>query len=245
MATMSQPRGVTGRQVVVKPELGVGPVALVGLVADGEVEAGKPAFDGMAHQLVQMRPARAEARQLAVVIARQHQVVGIAEGQTEIGRPPMVAPTSSRLTWVSALDVVIGGDIEKEFAIARPREDVLDAHAGECARLLRDQVLQRARDVIRVLHVDEAHLAVFGKMLELAAFAFAGRGRALRRVEFLPVVGERRDIGAARMRLAPAGRETDCAGDRLVSGIFCRSIRSKRELCLATQQPDDLVPELR
>ena len=149
-------------------------------------------------QFIQMRPARTEARQFPVVIARQHQIVEVTEGQAEVGRRGR-RPTSSRLTCVSA-HVVIGRDVKKEFAVAGPRKDIFHAHTGERARLLCNQLIEGARNIARFLDVDETNLAVFGEMLELAALALAGRGRTLRRVEFVPVVRERCDVGAARMR---------------------------------------------
>src|SRR6185436_15305790 len=68
-------------QVVVQPQLGVGPVELVGLVADREIEPFESALDRAAQKLVQMRAAGTEARDFAVVIARQHEIVGVAEAQ--------------------------------------------------------------------------------------------------------------------------------------------------------------------
>src|SRR5262245_22824573 len=56
-------------EIVVQAQLGVGPVALVGFVADGEVEARKAPLDGVADELVEMRAARPEAGELAVAIA--------------------------------------------------------------------------------------------------------------------------------------------------------------------------------
>src|SRR5258706_9235323 len=47
------------RQIIVELQFDVGPVALVGLVADGEIEALKAALDRVAQELVQMRAARA------------------------------------------------------------------------------------------------------------------------------------------------------------------------------------------
>ena len=51
--------------VVEQLELGVAPVALVALVADGEIERVAAAADRVAHQLVQMRGARPEFGHLA------------------------------------------------------------------------------------------------------------------------------------------------------------------------------------
>src|SRR5437879_13478308 len=45
-------------QMVVEPDLDVGPVALVGLVANGEVETADAVLAGMAQRLVQMRASR-------------------------------------------------------------------------------------------------------------------------------------------------------------------------------------------
>src|SRR5262245_14285054 len=70
-------------QVVVEPDLDVGPVALIGLVPDGEVEIPDAVLDRMAQKLVQMRAARAKAHDLAVVIAGQHEIVAAAVGEPE------------------------------------------------------------------------------------------------------------------------------------------------------------------
>ena len=61
MAT-SAPRQRRRRDVVVELELGVAPIALVALVADGEIEHRAAALDGVVHEIVQMRRARPEAR---------------------------------------------------------------------------------------------------------------------------------------------------------------------------------------
>src|SRR5262245_12240819 len=58
-----------GGRIVVQALLGLAPVALVGLVADGEVEALQPAHDREPQQLAQVRGAGPETRDLAVVIA--------------------------------------------------------------------------------------------------------------------------------------------------------------------------------
>src|SRR5262245_8423922 len=73
-------------EVIVKPHLDVGPVALVGLVPDGEVEAPDIVLDRVAEKLVQMRAAGPEAHDLAIVIAREHEVVAVAEGEPEARR---------------------------------------------------------------------------------------------------------------------------------------------------------------
>src|SRR5262249_32171374 len=70
-------------QVVVEPDLDVGPVALVGLVADGEVKMSDAALDRVAQQLMEMRAARPIAHDLAVVIAGRHEIVAAAVGEPE------------------------------------------------------------------------------------------------------------------------------------------------------------------
>ena len=57
-----------GGGVVEQLLLGLARVALVGLVADGEIEARAAATDRGLRQLAQMRGAGAEARDLAVVV---------------------------------------------------------------------------------------------------------------------------------------------------------------------------------
>src|SRR5262245_37323056 len=69
--------------VVVDLQLDVRPVALVELVADREVEAVETAFDRVTQQLAQVRAARPEARDLAVIVAGQYEVVAAAERQPE------------------------------------------------------------------------------------------------------------------------------------------------------------------
>src|SRR6266508_3789103 len=162
------------RQIIVQPQFGVGPIALVGFVADGEVEAVKAAVDGMADELVQVRAARPEAGKFAVVIAREHQIVAVPEAQAEIGRGGGGADVEPADMGQRA-DVEVGRDIEKKLPVARPRKDILDPHARERTRLLADQRVERALDVAAILHVDEADLAEFGQVLELAALALAGR----------------------------------------------------------------------
>src|SRR5262245_12213505 len=54
-------------EVIIEPHLDVGPVALVGLVSDGEVEVPEIVSDRVAQKLVQMGAARPEAHDPAVV----------------------------------------------------------------------------------------------------------------------------------------------------------------------------------
>src|SRR2546423_15372024 len=67
-------------------DLDVGPIAFVGLVAYREVEAGKAAADRMAKQLVEMSAPGTEAGELAVIVARQDQVVATAKFKPDVDR---------------------------------------------------------------------------------------------------------------------------------------------------------------
>src|SRR5262249_25101093 len=77
-AAISQPRGCGGDEVV-EPDRVVGPFELVALVADGEVEAPAAAPDGVADEVAQVCGAGTEARDIAVVVARQHVIIGTAK----------------------------------------------------------------------------------------------------------------------------------------------------------------------
>src|SRR5215468_9950147 len=118
-------------QMVVEPDLDVGPVALIGLIPDGEVEIPDVALDRMAQQLVQMRATGPKAHDLAVMIARQHEIVAAAVDE------PQARCRDGRAD-IEAADVSDaaqrGRGIEPERAIAWPREQILDAHAREGPR---------------------------------------------------------------------------------------------------------------
>ena len=187
-----------GGKIIIHSQFGIAPIALIGLVADGEVETAKAGFDRMAEQLIQMRAPRTEARELAVVIARYDEIVAVAKPQTEIGRGDRRADIEPAHMG-KVVKVRIGGDGLEELAIARPREDVLDTHMGERVRFLVEQRRQCAL-AIGPVHVDEADLAILAKLLELLAFLLPGRGGTLSGVERVPIAAELRDIGAARMR---------------------------------------------
>src|SRR5262249_19189022 len=62
----------------------VGPFELVALVADGEVEAPAAEPDGVADEVAQVCGAGTEARDVAVVVARQHMIIGAAKDETKI-----------------------------------------------------------------------------------------------------------------------------------------------------------------
>src|SRR3954453_24130540 len=66
-----------GGKIIVHLQFGIAPIPLVGLVADGEVEAAKAGFDRMAEQFSEMRASRAKARELAVVIARYDEIIAL------------------------------------------------------------------------------------------------------------------------------------------------------------------------
>ena len=53
-------------KIVVEPQFNIRPVALVGLVADGEVKAMEAAVDGAPQQLVQMSASGAELGDIAI-----------------------------------------------------------------------------------------------------------------------------------------------------------------------------------
>ena len=61
--------------------------------------------------------------------------------------------------------------------------------------------IERQRELGAGIRIDEFDRAEFAEPLELGAVAAAGRGRALRCVELLPVRGKLRLVGAARIEL--------------------------------------------
>src|SRR3974390_3604933 len=77
--------------MIMQLELAVRPVALVRLVADREIEAVKFLRDGMAQQLVQVRPPGAETRELSGIVARQDEIVAVAELQPDAGGGGLLA----------------------------------------------------------------------------------------------------------------------------------------------------------
>ena len=88
-----------------------------------------------------------------------------------------------------------------ERRMARGCEQVRHAHPRESLALLLHQEIERQREFGTGVRVDELDGAELAEPLQLGAIAAAGRRRALRRIERLPVGGKLRLIGAARIEL--------------------------------------------
>src|SRR5262249_49626204 len=108
--------------------LGLAPVALVGLVADGEVEALAAAPDRVLQQLAQVCGTRTKPRDLAVIVAREDMIVAVAEGEPEIDRCPGVADVETAEMHERARR---GRDVADKFDMTGPREHVRHANARE------------------------------------------------------------------------------------------------------------------
>src|SRR3954471_1066158 len=112
-----------GGKIIVHPQFGIAPIALVRLVTDSEVEAAKAGFDRMAEQIIEMRAPRTEARELAVVIARYDEIIAVTKAKPEIGRGhgrANIEPAHVR----EAMQRRIGGDGVEKLSVARPRKEV-------------------------------------------------------------------------------------------------------------------------
>src|SRR5262245_49320551 len=62
-----------------------GAPAMVGLVADRDVELVEAALNGVPQELMPVRAAGSEARDLAVVVARLHRIIAMAKREPQIG----------------------------------------------------------------------------------------------------------------------------------------------------------------
>ena len=187
-----------GGAIVEERELAIRPFALVGFVADGEVENLAAVRDGVLHQGAQMRRAGAEARHRAAVIAGQNVVVAPVQHQAEIRR-------RQRFADVEAADMGhaarprLGGDIAEERLVTGPREDVGHAHAHEGLVLLLKQRIEDGADFGVRLRRRRSNWPQSFEPLQLRAVAPTRRRRALVAVELLPVGAELGEIGAARI----------------------------------------------
>jgi hypothetical protein len=160
--------------VVVQLDLGVAPILLVALVADGEVELPAAGFDCMLQQSMQVHDAGSEARGFAIVMARQQMIVAAAIHQPEIGGCRNAANVQAA-DMDEAARPRTGGEIEQKVLMPGRREDIAHAHAAEGAGFLLEQRVQGARNLIAILGAEEADLSVLGKALALGAIAPAGR----------------------------------------------------------------------
>src|SRR5437879_1194985 len=97
--------------------------------------------------------------------------------------------------------------IEPERAIARPRKQVLDAHACQGLRLLLHQRFNRPRDLGLLADIEEAHFAQLAEAPKLLALLLARLGRAFGFIELLPATAERCYVGAARIAMRRERKE--------------------------------------
>src|SRR5262249_6383078 len=197
-------------------------------------------FDRVAEKLVQMRAARPEAHDLAVMVAREHEIVTIAEGEPEARRgagradlePAHMSDGAQRTR-----------DIKPERAVAWPRKQVLDPHAREGLCLLLHQRFDRALDLHAILDVDEAHLADLAETPELLALLLAGLGRALLLVVVIPVAAERRHMRAARIGKRRKGKERMAgAADALRHLLQVNKVEAQAPI--SSQEAQHLAPQL-
>ncbi len=160
----------------------VGPLALVALVADGEVEDVALARDGVAHQFVEMSDARPETRDRTGVVARKDVGVAPVKDEAVVGRRGDRADFEAAEMGEIARRRA-GGKVDEQIAEARPREQVLDAHGAELLRLLGDQNLEVRGDVRGIGRRHEPHFPHVSEAFSLGAVAPARRRRSLAGVE--------------------------------------------------------------
>ena len=143
-----------------------------------------------------------------------------------------------------AAHALVGRDRGEEFAPARPREHVGDAHARERARLLLDQHVDRALDLAAVLRRDETHLAELAEPLELGAVAPAGRGRPLGLVVFGPGPEQVGDVGVARIQIRPRAQGTGWPAPADPLRHLGQLDEIVTRVRVGLQQAADLLPQL-
>src|SRR5215469_1306512 len=105
-----------------------------------------------------MQRARSETGELSVAVARQHVIIAVAEGHGEIrrraGRADLDPADMSEMRGLRA-----GREIEKQIAIARPRENVGNSFARQNPSLLAPQSFERRANVVPFRRGDEADVA--------------------------------------------------------------------------------------
>ncbi|KAF1045992.1 MAG: hypothetical protein GAK38_02695 [Xylophilus sp.] len=117
----------------------VGPVALVGFVADGQVEHCEPVVDGLAQHGLHEQAARREAGPGGVV-GGQYPVVAAGAAQAPVGGDrPLAEPERRDHGLDAALQSAPGRQPFVEREVAGPREQVNAAGVAPAVRFLRGQ----------------------------------------------------------------------------------------------------------
>ena len=156
------------RDVVAELDLDVAPLALVGLVADGEIEQLAAMLGGVAHNVHELDRAGPEPRQVAVVVTGQDVVIAAAEDQSEVRRGGLVADVEPAHMGQAGASGT-GREIEKEVAVAGLLEHVGHAKLGVGPALFVDQGIDGAHHAVAIARGDEASFAVIGKAIVLLA----------------------------------------------------------------------------
>src|SRR5262249_7751538 len=160
--------------MVIESGMGLAPLPLVRLVADREIESIETTLDRTAQQSMKVSRPGTEARPFPAAVAREHMVIAAAQHQSEIGGDNFRADLQPADVDEFA-QPGIGGNLEKEFAASRRREQIGDAHFRQGSRLLLDERIHGALDLFRALHLDPPYFTVFGEPPKLRAVAPARR----------------------------------------------------------------------
>src|SRR5579883_280313 len=176
-----------GACVLVKDLFAVAPVLLIWLVADREIEMIQSEIDRPAQQMMQVHVAGAIFGEVAASVARDEIVIRASKNETEACRRNCRADIQTVHFGETRRAL---GDVEIELPDSRALEYARNTHAGERFRLLIEEPIERALDLFRLRWGDKANLAMFGELLELVAFALAGRSRTFGRIKRIPVLAE-------------------------------------------------------
>src|SRR5690606_34721841 len=113
-----------GATVIVQAYRAFAPLALIALVADREVEDRAAVIDGVAHQVMEMRGPRPEARGLAVGVARQHMIIRAPEKRPEVESGGLTGNREMADVRETARPARTAGDVHVEVAISRLGKDI-------------------------------------------------------------------------------------------------------------------------
>ena len=139
-----------------------------------------------------MQRAGTETRQLAVIVAGEHVIVGVAKHEAEIGRRAGLPDLHA-----ADMDDRICRHVEKERAPSRLRKHVGDAAVLEQPVFLPHQRVERPPAVVGIGAGLEADLARGRQTLALDTVAAPRGRRTLRGVKRLPVAAQVRDMRSA------------------------------------------------
>ena len=198
--TARQPTAERRRgDIIAKADLDVAPLALVGFVADGEIEQLAAVLGGVAHHVHKLDRARSKPRQFAVVVTGEDVVIAATERQSEVCRGGDVAdvePAHMRQAGASRT----GRQIEEEVTVSGLLEHVGDAELGVGLALFVDERIDRSNHAIAIAGGDETSLAVVGEAVAFLAVGLAGCRRALGHVIGFPIAAKHCQIGIVDVR---------------------------------------------